>query len=136
MAYLHQNGIVYRDVKPENILLDMNGHLLMSDFGLSKPNMEGDVIAHSFCGSPEYMAPEMLLKSGHNYLVDCYCLGALLYELVTGLPPFYSYNTQEIYDSILSEDIKFPPDVAISAPLKNLIRGLLVKEPTKRIGTK
>lgn len=93
MAYLHSQHIVYRDIKPENILLDLQGHLLLSDFGLSKPGMTPDDFAYSFCGSPEYMAPEMLMKSGHNYLVDCYCLGALLYELVTGLPPFYSHNT-------------------------------------------
>jgi len=66
---------------------------MLSDFGLSKPNMEEGELAYSFCGSPEYMAPEMLMKSGHSYLVDCYCLGALLYELVSGLPPFYSNNT-------------------------------------------
>ena len=93
MAYLHSKGIVYRDIKPENILLDLSGHLLLSDFGLSKPNMNPENFAYSFCGSPEYMAPEMLLKTGHNFMVDCYCLGALLYELVTGLPPFYSHNT-------------------------------------------
>lgn len=93
MAYLHQNGIVYRDIKPENILLDLHGHLLLSDFGLSKPGMDPEDFAYSFCGSPEYMAPEMLMKTGHNYLVDCYCLGALLYELVTGLPPYYSHDT-------------------------------------------
>lgn len=117
MAYLHSQHIVYRDIKPENILLDLQGHLLLSDFGLSKPGMAPDDFAYSFCGSPEYMAPEMLMKSGHNYLVDCYCLGALLYELVTGLPPFYSHNTQEIYQSILTEQVMFPPYVQISEKL-------------------
>ena len=90
MLYLHSLNVVYRDIKPENILLDLDGHVRIADFGLSKPNMgEGDY-AYSFCGSPEYMAPEMLLKTGHNVQVDHYCLGALLYELVTGLPPYYS----------------------------------------------
>ncbi|CAD8064317.1 unnamed protein product [Paramecium primaurelia] len=134
MAYLHSQNIVYRDIKPENILLDLQGHLLLSDFGLSKPNMSAEDFAYSFCGSPEYMAPEMLLKSGHNYLVDCYCLGALLYELVTGLPPFYSHNTQEIYNSILTEQVLFPPYVQISDQLKDLIYQLLEKDPSQRIG--
>ncbi|KAM3135462.1 hypothetical protein pb186bvf_012481 [Paramecium bursaria] len=134
MAYLHSQNIVYRDIKPENILLDLQGHLLLSDFGLSKPDMSPDDFAYSFCGSPEYMAPEMLLKTGHNYLVDCYCLGALLYELVTGLPPFYSHNTNEIYNSILTENIQFPPYVQISNTLKELIHSLLQKEPSERLG--
>ena len=63
------------------------------DFGLSKPTEDSREVAFSFCGSPEYMAPEMLLKCGHNKLIDFYCLGALLYELVTGLPPYYTKNT-------------------------------------------
>ncbi|CAD8071723.1 unnamed protein product [Paramecium sonneborni] len=134
MAYLHSQNIVYRDIKPENILLDLHGHLLLSDFGLSKPDMTPDDFAYSFCGSPEYMAPEMLMKTGHNYLVDCYCLGALLYELVTGLPPFYSHNTQEIYNSILTETIEFPSYVSISHVLKDLILQLLQKDPTERLG--
>jgi serum/glucocorticoid-regulated kinase 2 len=88
--YLHQRFIIYRDIKPENILLDIDGNARVGDFGLSKPDMDQNEFAYSFCGSPEYMAPEMLLKVGHTYSVDYYCLGALLYELVTGLPPYYS----------------------------------------------
>ena len=73
--------IIYRDIKPENILLDIDGNARIGDFGLSKPDMDINEFAYSFCGSPEYMAPEMLLKVGHTYTVDYYCLGALLYEL-------------------------------------------------------
>ncbi len=93
MLYLHSLNVVYRDIKPENILIDIDGHVRIADFGLSKPNMGEEDYAYSFCGSPEYMAPEMLLKVGHNVQVDHYCLGALLYELVTGLPPYYSRDT-------------------------------------------
>ena len=98
--------MIYRDIKPENILIDNDGHVKIADFGLSKPriheflfflDMGTNDMAYSFCGSPEYMPPEMLLKVGHSYPIDYYCLGALLYELVTGLPPFYSRNTEDIY---------------------------------------
>lgn len=90
------------------------------------------------------MAPEMLLKTGHNYLVDCYCLGALLYELVTGnyqyninvgLPPFYSHDTKKIYESILNDKIQFPSKLSLSNELKDLIYRLLEKAPGKRLGS-
>jgi serum/glucocorticoid-regulated kinase 2 len=93
------------------------------------------------------MAPEMLLKIGHNYMVDCYCLGALLYELVTGklnssfirltikgLPPFYSQDTQKIYRSILNDQIRFPTSLNVSDEVKQLIEQLLEKDPSNRIG--
>ena len=75
---MHEKGIVYRDLKPENVILDATGHVRLTDFGLSKFLTE-DELTHSFCGSAEYMAPEMLTKSGHNFSIDFYCLGALLY---------------------------------------------------------
>jgi len=90
LEYLHQKKILYRDLKPENILIDVDGHLRLTDFGLCKTGMEVDELTDSFCGSPEYMAPEVVKRSGHNYGVDFYTLGALLHELVCGLPPFYS----------------------------------------------
>lgn len=105
IEYLHTNLIIYRDIKPENILLDHEGHIRVGDFGLSKPDMDINEFAYSFCGSPEYMAPEMLLKVGHTYTVDYYCLGALLFELVTGLPPYYSHNANIIYENILKEEL-------------------------------
>ena len=77
----------------------------IGDFGLSKPDMDINEFAYSFCGSPEYMAPEMLLKVGHTYPVDYYCLGALLYELVTGLPPYYSTDQKILYENILNVDL-------------------------------
>jgi len=77
----------------------------IGDFGLSKPDMDINEFAYSFCGSPEYMAPEMLLKVGHTYPVDYYCLGALLYELVTGLPPYYSTDQKILYENILNLDL-------------------------------
>ncbi|CAD8122272.1 unnamed protein product [Paramecium sonneborni] len=133
MFYLHSLSIVYRDIKPENILIDIDGHIRIADFGLSKPNMTEEDYAYSFCGSPEYMAPEMLLKIGHNVQVDHYCLGALLYELVTGLPPYYSRDTEEIYESILNEELTFPDKLNLSNEIKDLLQGLLSKQPSKRL---
>ncbi|CAD8082549.1 unnamed protein product [Paramecium primaurelia] len=133
MKTLHSNNIIYRDIKPENILIDLDGHIRIADFGLSKPNMIETEDAYSFCGSSEYMAPEMLLKSGHTFQLDLYCLGALLYELVTGLPPFYSRNLEEIYQRILNQKLKFPPQIQLSSSIKHLLTNLLAKNPKDRI---
>ncbi|CAD8089331.1 unnamed protein product [Paramecium sonneborni] len=133
MKNLHDNNIIYRDIKPENILIDFDGHIRIADFGLSKPHMENEDVAYSFCGSPEYMAPEMLLKQGHTLQLDLYCLGALLYELITGLPPFYSRNTDEIYQRILNQKLSFPSQLPMSQLLKDLLGNLLAKTPKKRI---
>jgi len=134
IEYLHDRCIIYRDLKPENIFLDHKGNVRVGDFGLSRPDMDMNEFAYSFCGSPEYMAPEMLLKVGHTYTVDYYCLGALLYELVTGLPPYYSHNTDAIYESILSEDLTFPEHIKLSSELKDLLFRLLEKHPMNRMG--
>ena len=87
---------MYRDIKPENILIDIDGHIRIADFGLSKiiPKRQK---SYSFCGSPEYMSPEMLQGAGHDRRVDIYCMGALLFEMLTGLPPFYSKDTNKMY---------------------------------------
>jgi len=90
LEYLHEKNIVYRDLKPENILLDLEGHVVLTDFGLSKDNFKHNDLSYSFCGSPEYMSPEMLSENGHGRMNDIYSLGCLLYEFLCGLPPFYS----------------------------------------------
>ncbi|CAD8106027.1 unnamed protein product [Paramecium primaurelia] len=131
--HLHENGIIYRDIKPENILIDQDGNIKLADFGLARPNMKDDLLAFSFCGSPEYMAPEMLLKSGHNYQIDHYCLGALLYELLTGLPPYYSNNPEQIYKNILQHDLTLP-NKNCSAESRDLMQKLLQKDVFNRLG--
>ena len=89
IQYLHGKSIIYRDLKPENILIDSCGNTKIVDFGLTK-QLRTKQKTYSYCGSAEYMAPQMILRSGHSFAVDYYSLGALLYELVTGLPPYYS----------------------------------------------
>lgn len=84
-------------MKPENILLDLDGHVRLTDFGLSRMGMSKGKKSHSFCGSPEYMSPEMLKGDGHGREVDFYSLGALLYEMLTGLPPYYDRNRDNMY---------------------------------------
>lgn len=113
---LHQSNIMYRDLKPENILIDLDGHVRITDFGLSKDNFKKRDRAQSFCGSPEYMSPDMLSKEYHTRMVDYYSLGALLFELLTGLPPFYSHNRDEMYHNIVNKELTvFPPHLSKEA---------------------
>jgi serum/glucocorticoid-regulated kinase 2 len=111
LEYLHFKNIVYRDLKPENVLIDIDGHLKLADFGLSKI-FKQDEISFSFCGSPEYMCPEILKREGHNKLVDFYTLGAILYEMLTGLPPYYTNNKGEMTMRILESELTFPSHVS------------------------
>lgn len=132
IAHLHSLGIVYRDLKPENILLDSEGNVCITDFGLSKEinPVEG---THTFCGTPEYLAPEVLKGQGHGTAVDWWSLGTLIYEMLTGLPPFYSQNLNIMYQKILSSELRFPSYVTSDA--QNLLEGLLNRDPEKRLGS-
>lgn len=133
LEHLHSCGIVYRDLKPENILLDAAGNIKLGDFGLSKQGITAPTGATaSFCGTPEYIAPEMLRRSGHGTAVDWWSLGMLVYELLTGLPPWYSRDRKKLYQRIQSAELAFPDDMSPAA--QSFIAGLLVRNPAARLG--
>jgi len=89
LGYLHTSKIIYRDLKPENILLDSDGYVKLADFGLAKIR-DDEIEPNSFCGTPEYLAPEMIIGSGHDHTLDWWALGILTYEMIIGIPPFYN----------------------------------------------
>ncbi|KAM4058804.1 kinase [Hirsutella rhossiliensis] len=129
---LHGFSVIYRDLKPENILLDYQGHIALCDFGLCKLDMKDEDRTNTFCGTPEYLAPELLMGKGYNKTVDWWTLGVLLYEMLTGLPPFYDENTNEMYRKILSEPLHFSDVVPPAA--KDLLTKLLNRNPEERLG--
>lgn len=130
LDYLHQQFIVYRDLKPENILIDMNGFLRLADFGLCKQTGP-DGRTSSFCGTPEYMVPEILLRKVYGLEVDWWTLGALLFEMLTGLPPFYDTEVQTMYHRILHQPLN---TAGLSPPAQLLLQGLLQRDPEQRLG--
>uniref|UniRef100_A0A5F8GA19 Ribosomal protein S6 kinase n=1 Tax=Monodelphis domestica TaxID=13616 RepID=A0A5F8GA19_MONDO len=139
LEHLHKLGIIYRDIKLENILLDNNGHVVLTDFGLSKEFLADETErAYSFCGTIEYMAPDIVRggDAGHDKAVDWWSLGVLMYELLTGASPFTvdgEKNSQaEISRRILKSEPPYPPEM--SALAKDIIQHLLVKDPKKRLG--
>lgn len=89
---LHSNGVIYRDLKPENVILDHMGHIKLTDFGLSKLGITGDNLSYTFCGTPEYLAPEIVKGVGHNQAVDWWSLGLMIYEMLSGINPFKVRN--------------------------------------------
>lgn len=141
IGYLHNQSIIYRDLKPENILMDEDGYICLTDFGLAKIINEENKMAYSFCGTPEYLAPEILNETGHHFPVDWWALGILTYEMIVGFPPFYTgANTNnKMYELIKKKDVFFPDPVkhkiAMSEDSKDFIKKLLNKKPEERLGT-
>jgi len=134
ISYVHSLDIIYRDLKPENVLLDATGHVRLTDFGLSKEGISNSSSgAYSFCGTPEYLAPEILNRQGHGRAVDWWSLGALLYEMLTGLPPFYCQDRERLFEKIRKGDLHYP--ASLSKPSKQLLLGLLTRDPDLRLGS-
>eukprot|EP01029_Cantina_marsupialis_P011537 TRINITY_DN2568_c0_g1_i1.p1 TRINITY_DN2568_c0_g1~~TRINITY_DN2568_c0_g1_i1.p1 ORF type:complete len:498 (+),score=131.48 TRINITY_DN2568_c0_g1_i1:95-1588(+) len=139
LKHVHSRNVVYRDLKPENVLLDEDGHVKLTDFGLSKEMAPKGEPVKTFCGTPEYLAPEMLLhrrsRAGYGKSIDWWSLGTLVYEMFTGWPPFFHENIRKMCENILTARLAFPDRIPISPEAKDFIAGLLARDPSKRLGT-
>ncbi|KAG2823230.1 hypothetical protein PC116_g6341 [Phytophthora cactorum] len=133
LSHLHSKNIVFRDLKPENVVMDLDGHCLLTDFGISKEGIKDHTSANTFCGSPMYLAPEMLSRSGHGFALDWYSVGALLFELLTGLPPFYTNDKKQLFHNILRGHLVIPEYLSPNA--RDLIQRLLHRDPKQRLGS-
>jgi serum/glucocorticoid-regulated kinase 2 len=142
--HLHSLNIVYRDLKPENVLVCHDGHLKLTDFGLIKENMTADSTTSSFCGTPEYLAPEVIIgdkknPSRYGKDVDWWALGILMFEMLTGRPPFFHDDVQSMYNMIMHQPLeaqlgKIKSDIEIPPELRAILHAFLAKEPRERLG--
>ncbi|XP_030248867.1 serine/threonine-protein kinase Sgk2b [Sparus aurata] len=132
LGYLHSLDIVYRDLKPENILLDSDGHVMLTDFGLCKEGVAVGGIMHTFCGTPEYLAPEVLQGHPYSPAVDWWSLGTVLFEMLYGIPPFYSHAKAEMFENILHAPLQLRSGASPAA--RSLLEGLLDRDVSKRLG--
>uniref|UniRef100_A0A8C7Y6Q3 non-specific serine/threonine protein kinase n=1 Tax=Oryzias sinensis TaxID=183150 RepID=A0A8C7Y6Q3_9TELE len=132
LDHLHSLGIIYRDLKPENILLDEEGHIKITDFGLSKEAIDHDKRAYSFCGTIEYMAPEVVNRRGHTQSADWWSFGVLMFEMLTGSLPFQGKDRKETMALILKAKLGMPQ--FLSPEVQSLLRALFKRNPTNRLG--
>ena len=130
LEYLHSHNIIYRDLKPENLLLDRHGHLKITDFGFAKEVRD---ITWTLCGTPDYLAPEVVSSKGYNKSVDWWSLGILIFEMLCGFTPFWDGGSPtRIYENILRGRVKYPPYMHQDA--QDLLSQLITADLTKRLG--
>eukprot|EP00808_Paulinella_micropora_P019233 g7299.t1 len=135
LRYMHSRGVAYRDLKPENVLLDKSGYIKVADFGFAKVLNSSQ--SYTLCGTPDYLAPEAISGRGHSYAVDYWSLGVVLYELLVGVPPFSDATPMGIYNKVLNgTQVTFDSEYGISQEAQDLIFGLLNMDPYQRFGIK
>lgn len=136
LQYMHSNGIIYRDLKPENILIDANGYIKITDFGISKKLSNENEKAKTLCGTPEYLAPEILLANKYDKSVDWWSFGILVYEMLNGHPPFCCGSMQTLFEMIRLNPVRFNDKLNLSKEAKDFVVKLLIKNPKDRLGSK
>ncbi|XP_026296813.1 calcium-independent protein kinase C isoform X6 [Apis mellifera] len=133
LQFLHKHYIIYRDLKLDNIILDQDGHCKLADFGMCKEGIiEGKTTTTTFCGTPDYIAPEILQELQYGASVDWWALGVLMYEMMAGQPPFEADNEDDLFESILRDDVLYP--IWISKEAVSILKGFMTKNPAKRLG--
>ncbi|XP_065312667.1 RAC-beta serine/threonine-protein kinase-like isoform X2 [Gordionus sp. m RMFG-2023] len=133
IGYLHEHDIVYRDLKLENLLLDKEGHIKIADFGLCKQDISYGDKTRTFCGTPEYLAPELIEDEYYGRAVDWWSLGVVMYEMLCGRLPFHHRDHERLFQMIVSHPVRLPTST-LSVPARSLLSGLLVKDPERRLG--